>query len=509
MRFFKQITANKKQAFIFCLVLLVGFALRYIAATTLPLTNDEGSYLYDAYLLGTGHLPFLTSFSRSPGLMVPLAIWLKIFGLSVTSGRLLGIVASLSSAVLLYFIGKELRGKLLGFVSFSLYALVSSSVIHGSYLLTEPFEIAYSLAASLLLIRSLKSKNWFLQTALSGVFFGLAACSRETAAVYPLFLGLTILGWSFFQGRAGFILNLKKLIVAGIFTFFLWATVWGALAGIVGVNHVAKNFEAILKMHSTGERLTLGFIMREKLAEFLYLKVDYALFYILSIAFGLFTIIKRWYKSESFWLLVAIAAGPILFYGLYYQRIQPEYFGSFMPGFTLMSAWVLTMLVENIKTLKSASAWLLVLVVTIFLATQGITFKYQLDNNRGGTFYLKPIDNIVSWIKQNTLPSDQIFTAAVAIPLFSGRQLALDISRPVIFGYPHIKPDIKYVLFPTPEQIMSYLTTNQVKYYILEKSTRDSFYTGHDELKKYLEQNYRHLKTFDNPTNPIEILVRV
>ena len=496
------------------IILLGGLALRLVAATTLPLTNDEGSYLYDAYLFGHGQLPFLTSFSRAPALMVPLAMWLKIFGVSVFTGRLLAILASLGSAILLYFIGKELKNKTLGFWAFALYCLVSPVAIHGSYLLTQQFEIFYALAGSLLLVKATSPRLavW------SGLFFGLAIATRETALIYPGFLGVTLLltGWrdkrahnfdSKLVVSETSVLNVATtLVVAGITTILTWGLIWGLIASQVGLPHVIKNFEAILNMHNTGERLTLGFVMRGKLAEFWYLRVDYGILYLLGIVFAVLTIVKRWYKSRDFWILMAVAAGPLLFYGLYYKRIQPEYFASFMPGLALMGAWVVEQIAKSKKQItKSAICYLL---FVIFLIADLLTFRYQLQNPRGGTFYLKPLDNVVGWIKTNTDPKDEIFTAAVSIPLLSGRHLALDISRPVLFGYPHIKPDIKYTLFPTPAEIMEYLTSQQVKYYVVEKSTRDSFYTGHDDLKKYLEDNYGLRERFENPTNPIELWER-
>jgi len=477
------------------IILVLGLVLRLIVANTLPLTNDEGSYLYDAYLLGRGHLPFLTSFSRAPALMIPLSLWLKVFGVSVFSGRLFMSLVSLGSAILLYFIGKEIFGRKLGLITLTLYALVSPVAIHSSYLLTEPLEIFYSLLGSLFLIKLVRNGRYWAAL-LSGLGFGLAMATRETAAIYPLFLGLFLL----FQGRFNLSKTIKPLLTTGIIAILVWSSFWGLIALQVGLKHVVKNFEAILKMHDTGERLTFGFVMRRKLGEFWYLKIDYGLFYVLTTLFGVFAVIKRWYRDRRFRLLLALSLGPILFYGLYYKGIQPEYFSSFMPGFVLMSSYLICRL--NLKLYGVILAGVLLIVVN------GITFRHQLSHPRGGTFYLKPLENVVTWVKSNTAPNDQIFTAAVSIPLFADRALALDISRPVIFGYPHIEPDIKYALFPTPEEVVNYLTVNQVKYYIVEKATRDSFYTGHDGLKAYLMKNYEHLKTFDNPTNPIELWVR-
>ena len=487
---------------------MVGFWLRFIAATTLPLTNDEGSYLYDAFLLGNGRLPFLTSFSRAPGLMVPLALWLKIFGVSVTSGRLLAILASLGSGLMLYFLGRVVKRSSLGLWAFAIYSLISPIIVHGSYLLTEQFEIFYSLVGAYFLLKSIGSRLWLRRALAAGVFFGLAEATRETAAVCPLFLGLGLLGVAKFSG--GFTLDIKQiwqrvwptvkaLAVAGGVTVLVWGLLWGLIASQVGLQHVAKNFEAILTMHSTGERLSLGYIVRNKLGELWYLRIDYGILYILVSLFMVLAIVKRWYREASFWLLVSVGLGPLLFYGLYYKRIQPEYFASFMPSSAILSAFV----VSEIKNSKK-----LVLVIATLSVLSVLTFRYQLENPRGGTFYLKPLGNLVTWLKENTKPTDEIFTAAVSIPMFSGRHLALDISRPVIFGYPHLRPDIKYSLFPTTEKIMEYLSTNKVKYYIVEKATRDTFYTGHDDLRSYLELNYHHLETFPNPTNPIELWVR-
>ncbi|MCX6784060.1 MAG: glycosyltransferase family 39 protein [candidate division WWE3 bacterium] len=487
---------------VFVIAVAIGFYLRYVAASTLPMINDEGSYLFDAYLLGQGHLPFLTSFSRAPVFMIPLALWLKIFGVSILSGRLFAVLVSLGSSVVLYFLGKELKGKALGVVAFVIFATISPVAIHGSYVLTENLEIFLGLLGSLFLIYSLRTRPWFLSIA-SGVCFGLAIATRETAAVYPLFLCIAILVLRFSKQ------TLLRLALCGLATFGVWAVMWGGIASQVGLGHVVKNFQAILKMHSTGVKVSTGFVIREKLGEIWYLKIDYLIFYLSTIAFAILAVTKKWWRNKQIWFLLAIAGGPILFYGVYYQRIQPEYFASFMPGFTLMMAYVVVAIYEWLKT-RSASVVTSVGIagVIIFGITNLLTFTYQLKNNRTGTFYLQPMANVVAWFQVNTQPTDEIFTAAVGIPMFSGRHLALNISRPVIYGYPHIKSDIKYALFPTPQAIMDYLTVNQTKYYIVEKATRDSFYNGHSELKQFLESNFKHLKTFPNPTNPIEVWIR-
>lgn len=487
---------------VFVIAIVIGFYLRYVAANTLPMINDEGSYLFDAYLFGQNHLPFLTSFSRAPVFMIPLAAWLKIFGVSILSGRLFAAVVSLGSGLVLYFLGKELKGKALGIAAFVIFATVSPVAIHGSYVLTENLEIFLGLLGSLFLIYSLRTRPWFLSIA-AGVCFGLAVATRETAAVYPLFLCLAILALRFNKQ------TLIRLVLCGVVTVGVWAMIWGGIASQVGLNHVVKNFQAILKMHSTGVKVSTGFIIREKLGEIWYLKIDYLAFYLSTFAFAILVIAKKWWKNHKLWLTLAIAGGPILFYGVYYQRIQPEYFGSFMPGFALMGAYVVTMLYEFLQKISVTKAVVIGLVgVVLFEVTNIFTFNYQLKNNRTGTFYLQPMTNVVAWFQANTKPTDEIFTAAVGIPMFSGRPLALNISRPVIYGYPHIKPDIKYALFPTPQAIMDYLTINQTKYCIVEKSTRDSYYNGHPELKQFLESNFTHLQTFKNPTNPIEVWIR-
>ncbi len=486
---------------------LIGLILRLKAAGTLPLTNDEGSYLFDAFLLGSGRLPFATSFSRAPSLMGPLAVWLKLFGVSIFAGRLFAILTSLGSAIIIYFIGKRVKSQRFGLVAMVLFCVVSSAVVHGSYLLTQNWEIFYSLLGSLLLLKAWDSGRFrWWQFLVSGVFFGLAMCARETAAVYPLFLVLALLTVNFFEKRQ--LASKNQFLGIGltaVVTVLTWGAIWGVIASQVGIPHIVKNFEALLTMHKTGERLTLGFVTRSKIGEFFYLRIDYGIFYILSIIFAVLTFIKGWYKEKAFWILAALAFGPIMFYGFYYKRLQPEYFASFIPGFVLMSAWA----VDYLYPLIARRKLFILAFALIFAVVDLSTFTYQLSHPRGGTFYLESLADVTLWVKENTRPTDEIFTAAVVIPMLSTRSLALNISRPIIFGYPHITDNVKFSLFPTPGGIMSYLEIDKVPYFIVEKSTRDSYYNGHDDLREYLWSRYHKVKTFENPTNPIEIWTRL
>lgn len=484
-------------------ILFGGLVLRLAYASHLPLSNDEGSYLYDGLLLSQGKWPFLTSFSRAPLLMFLSTTVVKIFGRSFLAGRMISILAGLGSAYLLYLIGRKLFGQRVGLIAFLLYALLAPCVVHTIYLHTQPLELFFVLCGVYGICKAGPCRRgvaWPLLIA--GIFFGLAVLVRETAALYPAAMVLFLLFSN--DVVANFSSRLKNAFLMGISALVVWGSVWGFIASQVGFEKVKAVFLAILTMHKTGEYMSFGFTMRKKFEIFYSAIPENFILYILTAVFAIILIswIRGWIREKkverNHLFLLIFCSIPFLFYGLYYKRMQAEYLAEFMPAFVLMSAVALDHLVESSRFKVQGSKFFIFPFLIFNCSLLIFNFRYMWLHQHGGTFAPEALKLAVEFLRENVDSDEEIFTAAVIIPFLSGHKLSLDISRPVIFGYPHLRSETKYTLFPHDEEIIDHLEETPVNWVIFEKATRDTFFRGHPEIEKYLKENYNVVEVIPN-----------
>ncbi len=573
--------------FVFIAILLLGFILRIAYAAHLPLSNDEGSYLYDGLLLSQGKWPFNYSFSRSPVLMFLVAPTIAIFGRSYIAGRMISIFAGLASSAVLYLLGKRLFNKRVGFAAFVMFALLAPAVVHTSYLLTQPLEILLVLLGVYFTWLGIEGKYyktrwWF---AVPGLFFGLAVLTRETAAFYPVAMVLAILLFSIFRLTdnesqvAALIKGIFRSFVMGISSLTVWAGVWGLIVTQVGFDRIKAVFLAITSMHDTGEYWSFGFKLKKKWEIFYGARWENFILYALTAVFAVVLVLKivEIFTTESYpkrtrnkqfsftlfpklqdifdreggWIFFLIyAAVPVLFYGIYYRRMQPEYLAEFMPLFVMMAAVAVDFLTlrasnlfhfqffsfrdvffgasseqshpelgypepchsnENQKpdsgstsrgfrfepgmTLKKSCGACLALFTLSLLF---INYRYMWKNQHGGTFAPEALAEAETFVRENVAEGEEIFTAAVIIPFLADRPLTFKMSRPVIFGYPHLDPNIRYTLFPNDEEILTYLEEKPVNWAIFDRTTWETFSRGHPELEQYLKDKYSIMHTIPN-----------
>jgi len=218
------------------LALAVGFILRLVYANSLPFTNDEGAYLYDGLLISQGSSPFYFSFARSPVLVYPLGIIIKIFGNHLLVGRLFNIFVATGIGLLLFRIGTELKNKKSGLLAVSIFSIFPTIVSDTVYLHTQTSEYFLILLGFYLFIKALKKSNDRLLI-YSIIPFSLAVLIREVAVFYlPL---IFILVFVFYQGDRMF--KAKIILKMGLISTSIIVAVWSLIALQVGFDRVYAN----------------------------------------------------------------------------------------------------------------------------------------------------------------------------------------------------------------------------------------------------------------------------
>lgn len=180
---------------------------------------DEGTYLMMARLINHGYLPYRDVFAVHPPLYYYLlALWLRIFGDSYITGRLLSVTLGLISLIVAYFTGKELRDWRLGAAFASLLALDPLMIYMNSRVFHETVIELFTLLALYFFVRYFKTGN--LRYAYISLFWaGLGSTAKFTIIPFLIALYLTIIlslsvrSWRHFEGMVNAIFTSKQIFI--------------------------------------------------------------------------------------------------------------------------------------------------------------------------------------------------------------------------------------------------------------------------------------------------------
>lgn len=177
------------------LVTLFVLALiaRILYAMELPLTNDEGNYLYDAATLLKGKLAGGDGYVKAPLVVLWIALWEWMGGQSITAGRLSSVVIGALTMWPLYIIGRELWNKKIGLAVATIWALLGVTVVFNIYVHTQSLAIFFAVSGVAALLIGTKYVNtsqvslerrdrmagtvWLIG---AGVLLGLGVVSRKS-----------------------------------------------------------------------------------------------------------------------------------------------------------------------------------------------------------------------------------------------------------------------------------------------------------------------------------------
>ncbi|HEX9270470.1 MAG TPA: phospholipid carrier-dependent glycosyltransferase [Candidatus Limnocylindria bacterium] len=192
-------------------LVILGLALFAAAAHGLnmpsypafTLVDDEGIYAAQAlaFLRDGAMSPYTYSYDHAPGGWIQLGLFYALtggpaaFGTPIDGGRVLMLLFHVGSAVLLYRVGRLLGASMLASaVAVVLFTVSPLATFFQRMLLLDNIMVFWLLASLVLL---LGGRTW-ARIALSGLAFGVAALSKETAVlVLPVYavLAWRALGW--------------------------------------------------------------------------------------------------------------------------------------------------------------------------------------------------------------------------------------------------------------------------------------------------------------------------
>ncbi|CCO23191.1 ArnT family glycosyltransferase [Maridesulfovibrio hydrothermalis] len=210
-------------------------------------------------LVNAGHYFEWNHHTMRWAINMPLYLILELFGTSSLNYYILPICYSALSAVLAYYVGKQLKGRRFGLFVAVLLVLYPKMTTMGSQLWPGLYEMTYLLGCTLALLIWRKNGGWQL-LALAGVLAGCAWGSRLTSIYYgPGILALLVLGKRKF--KPVFIFSAFFFLVLGLEWYYFYSDSGNILGrfGIITQTHVAQD-ELLV---STGQYL-LNFLKMVK-----------------------------------------------------------------------------------------------------------------------------------------------------------------------------------------------------------------------------------------------------
>ncbi|HUA64504.1 MAG TPA: glycosyltransferase family 39 protein, partial [Alphaproteobacteria bacterium] len=214
------------------LVLAFNFAIRW-HLRAMALERDEGEYAYAGQLILQGILPYKLAFNmKFPGTYFMYALLMAIFGQSAPGIHAGIILVTSLTALLIFFIGRELLSDSGGLIATAIYvclaALPKAAGLAGH---ATHFVSLFACAAvsAVLMARKRNSRPWWF---ISGTAFGLAILMKQHAVFFPLF----ILIWFLWNERRNEtpqkLVFISLLFCAGCILPFLAAAILFACAGV-------------------------------------------------------------------------------------------------------------------------------------------------------------------------------------------------------------------------------------------------------------------------------------
>ncbi|MFH1354146.1 MAG: glycosyltransferase family 39 protein [bacterium] len=565
MVWLRRLSLRPRQTLLVLFVLAI--VVRLIYAVELPLTNDEGNYLYDARTLLEGGLAGGDGYVKAPLVVIWLAIWQFILGQTILAGRLSSVVIGAATLWPMYLLGRGLGSIKTGLVAAGAWALMGVTTVFNIYVHTQPLALFFGIFGLAVLSAALRGKLGppsrrarFIWLFVAGVLLGLGVVSRKSILALGLVpLALVVREGQSWRGR------LKDLIIIGLGFLLVVSLFLGGAAAVygkegfweaLGANSAEDGISAVdpaeveqvraysLRGMTPFFRESLPLILLAMIGLGVALEKLFTRRFVKLIAWAVPIAIFWWawgffleYEGSSVMvfgmkdLWYAMAAGLILVAILYRGKASDKP-GQWAPvlvpvlwmagliffytnwikfhanyiGEFLPPLVLLGALGAPVLMRKSAGRWLVLAVMLWALFVSGyVTLVYE----HTGTFQLQALREAAEWTKNNIPKQEEIFTGAAAVPYLSGHHTALNIAHPRWYAYEFTRKDperLNTFLPPAEEMVQAF---KEAEWFLMDKQTGFSFLMEYSEIEGGLEQEFEAVKGISNGSNTLTFYRRI
>ena len=338
---------------LFCIIAFVLFVRIRLLQT--PLERDEGEYAYMGQLLLQGVAPYQEAFNmKLPGTSMIYALFMLLFGQTITAIHLGLLVVNVVSIVLLFLLTKKWLSPGAGIVTSASFAVFTvSHVLLGFAAHATHFVILFTLAGLVMLDSALEHKERHRFT-ISGILLGCAFLMKQPG-IFFIFFGISILIFYRLIGKlqqrellrfGSFLLTglLAPLIIVVVIIFwcgsfdrfwfwvirygFEYGTLWNFNEGLVPLNRMLEAFWNFFPFFcilvGIGVILVLTGKFNKSITGML----------LLFIIFSVLALIPGWYFRNHYFILIAPICSILIgadYYFLQHRIQQRSIWKYFLP----------------------------------------------------------------------------------------------------------------------------------------------------------------------------------
>ncbi|MGQ9630361.1 MAG: ArnT family glycosyltransferase [bacterium] len=396
--------AERGSAYLLASLLAIGVLIAFINIDGLLVNDDEGIYLYSAWRMGLGEVPYRDFFNSQPPLSFALmGLLFRIFGPSISLARGFTALLVVASSALLYAIARDATGfKLAGVLAVSLYLFNPEVSNNSRFFIPDFYMIALLIAGLYFFTRSYKGGGgWGF--VLAGVLWGLSAVAKLFGL---LFFGGPLLFFLYLSltGRRGSREILRMfLMVSGAFVLVAGASLAALFL------FVPNSRYGILGYHLAKESLGISLILRrgvEQVSRFVGNK-GYAL-----AVFGLPMAILGFFKRRDLEVLMALQLLMVFSLLLLPRPFFLRYLIAAIPLLAVLG-------VSTIAELSRHRRLLPILAVSLTLIPMADVSSFD---PRKFTQWDAGARELVEFIKENTDEGDYVLSDYTSFNFLSGRR---------------------------------------------------------------------------------------
>ena len=509
------------------LILITSFLIRLFLLPERWINPDEGAHLYDAKFILDGKIPFVDYASRMPVYVYILAVFLKVFGVSYISGRLLPLFSNIGVGIILFFIGRTLfNNNKIALLASAIYLFSPLSILWSVVVKTEQIETLFVTIGMFLLISFIKlQKEKYILVFISGIFFALAYYVRESSIA--IFMVSILFVINYYGLRSAKMVKTSIMMVSGYFLVVFLIILY--FSSFVGLNTALESplnpmntiKDPIKKIITTQEKITVndkiavqdtianndmtGYIHQpydQTIEDWIRVfKFDSFLFFGAAIFFVCYVVQnkKNIILSKLQFTFLGLWLFALAIFYLYYSirtSFFTPYFGEFLPALALVLAYVIIFLISEMEkhdTLKRKIARISFIAIIVLYISSLSLVSISFDC----VYSPDTVKEISQYIKSHSIKEDAVLSGAMIWTLESNTRPFMNKTHPS--GYLR-KMDEDQII-----QIGLEMDKEKPKFIVLDGYTEKIFLDNVNSIRNSLNESYLLVKEEDGSKYPVKV----
>ena len=186
--------------------------------------------------------------------------------------------------------------------------------------------------------------------------------------------------------------------------------------------------------------------------------------------------------------------GFFIFYYTYGTFIEYYYY-EFMASISLAGGVGVGYLCKDIsKNYRGVlHSFLTLTIVSIFVSNSLILNINEQETNKN---FPTPstVDKVSRFLKENTKPEEEIFTASLAVVVSADRRVPFDISHPYFYRKPSVYVSREKLNYPTIEELNEYLIEKPIRYCVIDSLTKLFYFSKNPDFEEFIMEHYIFVK---------------